>query len=62
MNFFKLVKLCMKLFSEPNKFFAERGYSLPIEYYDPFKGQLSDSYSFFGKVWIMNRVLEVNKL
>ena len=50
MNFFKLVKLCMKLFSEPNKFFAERGYSLPIEYYDSFKGQLSDSYSVFGKV------------
>ena len=28
--------------------FAERGYSLPFDYYDYIKGRLSDSYSLIG--------------
>ena len=31
-------------------FFAGRGYSLPIEYYDSIKGKLSDSYTVIGQV------------
>ena len=34
-------------------FFAEQGYSLPIEYYDSIKGCLSDSYSVIGQVWML---------
>ena len=34
-------------------FFAERGYNLPIECYDPILGQLPDSNSDIGQVWIL---------
>ena len=34
-----------KIVSAQLFFFAERSYSLPIEYYDSIKGQLSDSYA-----------------
>ena len=33
--------------------FAERGYSLPIEYFDSIKGQLSDSYLAISQVWML---------
>ena len=34
-------------------FFAERCYSLPIEYFDSIKGRLSDSYSVIGQVGML---------
>ena len=34
-------------------FVVEGGYSLPIEYYDSIKGQLSDSYLVIGQVWML---------
>ena len=34
-------------------FFAERGNSLPIEYYDSIKGKLSHSYSVIGRVYLL---------
>ena len=45
--------LPIKLWATDFTFFAEGGYSLPIEYYDSKKGRLSDSYSVIGQVWML---------
>ena len=37
-------------FKNAHRLLIERGYSLPIEYYDSIKEQLYDSYSVIGQV------------
>ena len=49
-QFITIVTQCLAAGSE--FFFAERGHSLPIEYYDTIKGRKSDSYSVIGQVWM----------
>ena len=39
--------------TKPPRLGAERGYSQPNEYFDSIKGQLSDSYSVIGQVWML---------
>ena len=50
-----LIEVAMEVLIIPRQFnvivfFAERGYSLPIEYYDYIKGRLSDSFSVINQV------------
>ena len=47
------VRFCRGIFIPKLSFFAEQVYSLPIEYYDSIKGQMSDSYSVINQVWML---------